>query len=120
MTAIRELRSTADLDAALAASDERPLVLLKHSTRCHVSARALQELRGFAQALDAERASVALVHVVEDRALSNEVTRRLGIRHESPQALVISRGRVVWHDSHDGVVQERLAEALEGVGEPAD
>ena len=92
---------------------ERPLVLLKHSTRCPVSSRAYTEFRRFAADLPDGKADLAIVLVVEDRAVSNEVAVRLGVRHESPQAFVVSKGKVVWHDSHDGVEADRLLEAVQ-------
>ena len=50
------------------------------------------------------------------RALSNEVAARFGIRHESPQVLVVRDGAVVHHASHMAVSARRIREAA---GTPA-
>ena len=42
--ALKRLSGIDDLDRALAATDERPLLLFKHSFTCGVSAEALDEL----------------------------------------------------------------------------
>jgi bacillithiol system protein YtxJ len=55
--------------------------------------------------------------VVEERELAREVERATGVRHESPQAILVHDGRVVWNASHGAITRRSLAEAL--VGRPA-
>jgi bacillithiol system protein YtxJ len=61
----------------------------------------------------------AVVLVVENRKLSNAVANRFGIRHESPQALLIKDGLVVWHASHWSITSEALGAALRSYAESA-
>ena len=84
-------------------------LVFKHSTRCPVSSAAWREVAAFRRAHP--EAVVHVVHVVEQRSLSNALAARTGVRHESPQAILLENGRVTWHDSHEGVT----AEALEGL-----
>ncbi len=101
------LASDAELDAALAA----PLaVIFKHSTSCNLSAMAHDEVRRYLGRPDATR--IALLKVIESRPVSNAVEERTGIRHESPQVLVLRNGAVVWHASHRRVTAEAIAEAV--------
>jgi len=58
---------------------------------------------------------VYLVDVIAQRPLSREIAARLGIRHESPQVIVLRNGAVAWHGSHSDVSAEALAAQ---VGEP--
>ena len=51
-----------------------------------------------------------MVLVIENREVSDALEEQFGIEHESPQAIVISRGNPVWHASHFRVT----AAALEG------
>jgi bacillithiol system protein YtxJ len=44
--------------------------------------------------------------------LSNAIAERFGVRHETPQALLIKDGRVVWHASHWSITSDSLTEAL--------
>lgn len=54
----------------------------------------------------------ALVRVIEERAVSLALAERLGVRHESPQVLLIRDGRVDWHDSHHRITAPALAAAV--------
>lgn len=49
--------------------------------------------------------------VQQQRELSHAVAARLGVRHESPQVVVVARGQATWHTSHSGVQPERIARA---------
>lgn len=106
---IRELRSTAELAQLLSAT--RPVLILKHSTQCPISAAAYRAFQRFAAA-HPRAAEYRVVKVIEQRPLSNEIARRLGVRHQSPQALLIHRGTVRWHASHWNITEQSLAAAL--------
>lgn len=88
-------------------------VIFKHSTRCPSSDFALREVRTFGTCNP--EIPVGMVLVVEDRPLSRYVERKTGVRHESPQALVVRQGAVLWHGSHSAVkarlLQEKVAKA---------
>ena len=86
-------------------SKERPMVIFKHSLTCPISAAAYQQMEQF----DGE---VALVEVQSARALSTEIERRLGVAHESPQVIVLSKGQVVWNASHFKITAEAVADAV--------
>ena len=63
--------------------------VFKHSTACPVSARAADEV----QAMDSEL-PVYWVNVREQRDLSNWMAARYGVRHESPQLILLRGGAV--------------------------
>ena len=100
-----------EFDRALAASDERPLLLFKHSFTCGISAEALDELLAHLHARHMD-ASYAMVTVQTHREVSNAVARKLCVRHETPQALLIREGRVVWSASHFRVTAQAVDAAL--------
>ncbi len=52
------------------------------------------------------------VEVKGHRALSQEIASRLGIVHESPQAILLRRGTPVWHASHAAVTAGAMDSAL--------
>ena len=101
-----------ELDRALAATDERPLLLFKHSFTCGISAEALDELVAHLNERRVD-ASYAMVTVQTHREVSNAVARKLGVRHETPQALLIREGRVVWSASHVRVTAKAMEAALD-------
>ncbi len=116
---LRRVETTADLDDLLALSAERPVMLLKHSTRCPVSTWAHREFVEYVTDAVERDVECAMVLVVEHRPVSLEIADRLGVRHQSPQAILIRGGAAEWNDSHEGVTKSAL-EAAEGAGSGAD
>jgi bacillithiol system protein YtxJ len=113
---LTQLREIEQLDRLLSESHTRPLLLFKHSFSCGVSAEALDELIDHLNA-DIVAAGVpdphyAIVTVQTHRDVSNAVSTKLGIRHETPQALLIRDGRVIWSASHFRVTADAMKKAL--------
>ncbi len=104
-----ELLDVDSLDRFLAQSNDDPVIIFKHSDACPISARA------YAQMTELER-PVGLVTVQKARALSDEIEKRMGLAHETPQVLIVSDGKVAWTASHGQVEAEAVEAALEEVG----
>ena len=100
-----------DLDRLIAESDERPVLLFKHSRSCGISAEALDELIDHLNA-DAPTARYAMVTVQTHREVSNAVAARLGVRHQTPQAILVRDGRAVWSASHFHVNAAEIRQAM--------
>ena len=100
-----------DLDRLLAQTSDRPLLLFKHSLTCGTSAEALDELLDHIN-WDGLDARYAILTVQSQRELSNAVSARLGVRHETPQALLIRHGRVIWSASHFRVTAAAVQSAI--------
>lgn len=111
------LHGVHELDDAIKESHVRPLLLFKHSHTCGLSAEALDELRAHIDD-EAPRLPVtyAMVTVQTHRQLSNAIAERLGLRHETPQAILVRDGRVVWSASHFRVNAAELRKALAEAG----
>ena len=88
-------------------------LLLKHSTRCPISARALREFQSF-DANYGGQAKLFLVDVIRRRDVSTEIEKRTGVTHQSPQLLVIAAGSVEWHGSHGTITRTKIEETLGG------
>lgn len=110
------LVSDAALDAALLASQQRPMLLFKHSATCGISAQAHESLAEWL-AGQHDPAPVYVIDVRAHRPLSLAVAERFGIRHESPQLMLVDRGAVVWHASHFHVNAREVAAALAALAE---
>lgn len=54
----------------------------------------------------------ALVRVIEERPVSLALAERVGVQHQSPQALLIKNGKVIWHDSHGRITAAALKAAV--------
>jgi len=88
------------------------VILLKHGINCMISRAARTELDGFSRA----HPDVALsaIEVTGKRELSNAVAERLGVRHESPQLLLVRDGAVAWKAEHFAITAAALEAALDG------
>ena len=95
----------AALEELFARSHEEPVLLFKHSNACPISARAYSQMT-------AVKTPVSIVVVQKSRDLSREVEQRTGVRHETPQALVIRNGRVVWNASHFDITADTVERAV--------
>jgi len=100
-----------EIELLLAGSVSRPVLLFKHSHSCGVSAEALDELLDHLNA-DTDAADYALVTVQTHRDVSNAIAARLGVRHETPQAILVRDGRAVWTASHFRVNASAIRKAL--------
>ena len=99
------------LEAALEESRERPVILFKHSRTCGISCEALDELHAHLRH-ETSRASCKVITVQSHRHVSDEAAARLGVRHETPQAILIRDGKPVWKASHFRITADALARAL--------
>ncbi len=98
----KNIRTEQDLEAIIANSSDKPVVLYKHSTRCAVSYFALNNLESM-EAEDAEKADFYMVDVISRRPLSQFIAAQLDIEHQSPQVIVLKNGEPVWSGSHNQV-----------------
>ena len=105
------LSTSAELDRALERSAQQPIVIFKHSPTCGISAQAHESISEWLAA-SAPDAEFYVVPVQTSRALSTELAKRFGIRHESPQAMLIDHGAVVWHGSHYRASADSVRAAL--------
>ena len=105
--------TAAALDRLFAASAAAPVLLFLHDPYCGTSARAFGELRALL-------GPVYLVDVAAAPPLSRLVEARTGVRHASPQVLVLRDGAAAWHASHRAITAAAVRAALEAPAEAAD
>ena len=107
----KHLSDIDELEAAIAESLQRPVLLFKHSRTCGVSCEALDELRAHVEE-GARAAAYNVITVQSHRWLSDEAAARLGVRHETPQAILLRGGRAVWNASHFRITKKQLDAAV--------
>ena len=103
-----EINDVGSLDRFIAEAGESLAIVFKHSNTCGISARVYREISEV-------RCPVGIVTVQNARPVSDEIERRFGIQHETPQALIVSGDKVLWSASHYGVKARLIEEALESV-----
>lgn len=107
MASFTDLRTPADADAMLAASQNAPVWLFKHSATCPVSARAHHEVGR----LGDDAPPVYRLVVQTARAASDALADALDVRHESPQAVLVSLGQAVAVLNHFSIRADALRAA---------
>lgn len=93
------------LDRLFKQSFERPIVLLKHSTTCGISSGVYREVGLVAS-------DVNVVVIQTHRDISNAIADRTGLRHESPQAIILKDGKAVYHASHYDIEAAHIEASL--------
>ena len=101
-----EVTSEGQLLAMVDANGPENLFLFKHSTRCPVSAAAMEEFRQFAA--DHPEVYCAYIDLLVYRPVSDLLAKVSKIEHESPQVIQFIRGSVQWTASHSAINKKAL------------
>jgi bacillithiol system protein YtxJ len=78
-------------------------VVYKHSYKCPTSTMALDRIERSWNKDEMVHAKPFFVNVIDARPLSNKIAEVFGIRHESPQILIIKDEKCVYNASHLGI-----------------
>jgi len=113
MATYREITTEAQWTEALEASGDKPLLVLKHSTRCPVSSAALEEYEAYLEDKPAEGVDYVLVKVIESRPVSNKIAEDLEVKHESPQMILVKDKAKYWATSHWSVTKKHMQAVLD-------
>lgn len=100
-----------DLDKIKEESKERPVIIFKHSTRCGVSRGVLKSFEKEYN-IDKEQVKIYFLDLLSHRDISNEIASTFGVRHESPQILIIKNGKAVFNESHHSIQAADIQEYL--------
>ncbi|WP_226391168.1 bacillithiol system redox-active protein YtxJ [Penaeicola halotolerans] len=106
------LTNDSQLAQIIAESQEKPVLIFKHSTRCSISSMALDRLqRNWRNDYEAAIKPYYL-DLISYRDISNLIAEKLHVPHESPQAILVKNGEVVYDASHMGInLSQILAQA---------
>ena len=94
------------LESLLTDSKQIPVIVFKHSNACSISSRAYREM----EMVDGQ---VNILEVQSAREISRELANLTGVRHETPQVIVLRDGKAVWNASHFDVKATAVAKAVE-------
>jgi bacillithiol system protein YtxJ len=108
----KNLQTEDQLDQILEESRLHPVVLFKHSTRCSISATAKSRFERQYDPSAAPDSAPYLLDLISFRSVSNKIAADFGVRHESPQVLVIKDGKAVHHASHMDIRWEDVKQVL--------
>jgi len=96
-----DLTDLGQLNEIIALSNEKPVAIFKHSTRCSVSRMALKQ---FENEFDfSDKVTPYFLDLIAYRDVSNEIANRFGVQHQSPQLILIKEGKAVYNVSHSDI-----------------
>lgn len=105
------LSDVRQLDTIKTNSETKPQLIFKHSTRCGISRMVLNQ---FEKSFNFNDQSFDLYYLdlLQYRPISNEVSERFGVYHQSPQLLIVKNGVVTAHASHGEINDLNLNQYL--------
>jgi len=109
---LKELTSPEQLDEVYDRSNQRPQLIFKHSLTCPVSTQAQNVVDTYLGGSPQPEADYWLIAIQRSRPTSNALAERSGIRHESPQTILLREEKPVWNASHFSITEEALGQAL--------
>jgi len=99
-----KITNISQLEDINAASESEKIMIFKHSTRCSISSSALNRLeRNWNNETDSLKIKPYYLDLIAHRDISNKIAQQWNIEHESPQVLVIEKGKCTYHNSHMGI-----------------
>ncbi|MBC7439454.1 MAG: bacillithiol system redox-active protein YtxJ [Flavobacterium sp.] len=95
------LKDLGQINEIITISEEKPVVIFKHSTRCSVSRMALKQFENEFNLQD--KMDAYFLDLIENRDISNEIAKKFDVVHQSPQLLLIKNGKCIYNISHSDI-----------------
>lgn len=112
MTQWKELASLHEWQEIINESTDKPVLVLKHSTTCPISASAWREFQSYLNGSANETATFVMVKVIESRPVSNQIATDLNVVHKSPQLILIRNKKAVWNTSHWHITEDNIRKVI--------
>ncbi len=102
-----KLDSLTMLNDLITLSNEKIVVIFKHSTRCSISSMAKSR---FEREWDYNQNNIVTYYLdlLNFREISDKIASEFDVTHQSPQMLVIKNEKCIYHNSHQMISAESL------------
>ena len=107
-----KLESIEQLEEVINLSNEKPVMIFKHSTRCSISSMALSRLERVWTDANSEKIQPYYLDLIAHREVSNKIADSLNVFHESPQVLVLKDGACIYDASHMSINQNDIISSI--------
>ena len=105
------LTSVEQLMKVAKTTDEKPVLLFKHSTRCSISAMAKNNLERNWSSGD-ELCDAYYLDLIAHRDVSDRIEEITGVVHQSPQAIVLRGSEIIYEESHSAIDARKIESTL--------
>ncbi len=96
-------------------SNDGPVMIFKHSTRCPTSSMALNRIERSWDGNSVNQMKTYFLDLISYREISNQIASEFGIMHQSPQVLIISDGKAIYDDSHFNISFDNIKKVVSEV-----
>jgi bacillithiol system protein YtxJ len=107
-----QLSDLQQLHEVLQVSENTPVMIFKHSTRCSISRTALDRLERNWKDEELGHVKPYFLDLISHRDVSNAIQDILVVEHESPQLILVDKGKAVYHRSHFDIDYNKLREVV--------
>ncbi len=104
------LTNVSQLDEITALSNEMPVIIFKHSTRCAISRMVLKQFEN--EFTSDTKVTPYFLDLLSFREISDAIAKRFDVLHQSPQLLLIDGGLCTFNASHDAIDVQNLEARL--------
>ncbi len=95
-------------------STQHPVLIFKHSIRCSISGMVWNRLQRDWKKEDNAKITPYYLDLINHRRISDAVAQEFGIRHESPQVIIIRDGKAAYDNSHMGINYQDILAQIDG------
>lgn len=102
------IESEKDLEEAIKKSYSGKIAIFKHSTSCFISKTVLRNFEKEIEEAEENGTTFYFLDLLAHRNISNKIAEDFGIRHESPQLIVIENGNEINNASHQDITLSQI------------
>ncbi len=102
-----QLTSLGQLEEIEKKSENRAQAIFKHSTTCGIS-RMVMKMFSENYNFSEDQIDLYYLDLHAHRAVSNAISQKFNVHHQSPQLLIVKKGKVVKHASHGSITDVSL------------
>lgn len=106
-----KINSLEELDQAIESTEDKPGLFFKHSTRCSISSMALNSFESKWQPTDS--CTLYYIDLIAHRDVSNALSEKSAINHQSPQAILLHHKKSIYDASHNGISAPDIQQIIE-------
>ena len=104
------IESVEALKDALSDTEDYSGLFFKHSTRCNISAMALN---GFeSQWEEDDKCKLYFIDLIAHRDVSNALSELTGVEHQSPQVILVKNKEAIYTASHNGISAREIKKLI--------
>jgi bacillithiol system protein YtxJ len=98
----KNIESIQMLDELVSLTQDKAVLIFKHSTRCSISMMVLTRFQSEWD-LNTSNCELYFLDLIAHRDISNKIEEITGVIHQSPQVIVLRKGEVLYEESHNSI-----------------